>query len=140
MDLANFPNFHDLPTFTQILKDMRAMSNRSTPKAPKNKSGVARLPAGFKWCGYCGFNVDCGLIRSPKTRRMHAIKKIKLRKGRISKMTRHIRWRSLTLQLLEKQAGLLVDILKKSIGKVNNEDHLNAHREPQDERVLVDNK
>ena len=140
LDLANFPNFHELPTFTQIPKDRRAMSNRGTPKTPKNKCGAARLPAGFKWCGNCGFNVGCGLIKSPKTRRMHAIKEMKFRKGRINKMTRHIRQRSLTLQLLERQAGLLVDILKKSMSKVNNEDHLNTPRELHDERVPMDNR
>lgn len=37
------------------------------------------------------------------------------------------------------QAGLLVDILMKSIMEVNNEDHFNVPRELQDEGVPVDN-
>jgi len=42
------------------------------------------------------------------------------------------------LQFLEKQAGLLVDILKKSIYKVDVEDHFNIPRGLQDEGVPVD--
>jgi len=53
-------------------------------------------------------------------------------------MTRHIRRRSLTLQFLEKQAGLLVDILEKSIYEVDVEDHFNIPRGFRDEGVPVD--
>lgn len=54
-------------------------------------------------------------------------------------MTGHIHRRSLALQFLEKQAGLLVDILMKKINEINNEDHLNAPRGLQDEGVPVGN-
>jgi len=53
-------------------------------------------------------------------------------------MTRYIRRRLLTLQFLEKQAGLLVNILKDSIYKVNFEDHFNIPRGFQDKGVPVD--
>ena len=50
-------------------------------------------------------------------------------------MTPHIRRRSLTFPIIKMQAGLLVDILMKSINEVNDEDYLNAPRELQDEGV-----
>ena len=53
-------------------------------------------------------------------------------------MTHYICRRSLTLQFLEKQAGLLVDILEKSIYEVDVEDHFNTPRGFQDEGVPVD--
>jgi len=53
-------------------------------------------------------------------------------------MTHYIRRRSLTLQFLEKQAGLLVDILKDSIYEVNFEDHFNIPRGFRDKGVPVD--
>jgi len=53
-------------------------------------------------------------------------------------MTRYIHRRSLTLQFLEKQAGLLVNILEKSIYEVDVEDHFNTPRGFQDEGVPVD--
>ena len=113
------------------------MSNRNTPKAPKKKSGAARLP-GYERCWCRGFNVGCGLIRSRRTRQRHTVREREIRKGRISIITRHIRRRSLTLQFLEKQADLLVDILMELIDEVNDGDHLNAPRELQD-GVSVDN-
>ena len=70
---------------------------------------------------------------------MHEFKEREIAKCKTSIMTRHIRRQSLTLQFLEKQAGLLVDILMKSINEVNGEDHLSAPRELQDEGVPVDN-
>jgi len=53
-------------------------------------------------------------------------------------MTRYIHRQSLTLQFLEKQAGLLVNILKKSIYKVDVEDHFNVPRGLQDKGAPVD--
>jgi len=54
-------------------------------------------------------------------------------------MTHYIcRW-LLTLQFLEKQVGLLVNILKKSIYKVAVEDCFNIPRGFRDEGVPVDN-
>ena len=55
---------------------------------------------------------------------LHAIKEIKHIKGIISTVTCYIHRQSLTLQFLEKQVGLLVDILEKSTYKVDVEDHL----------------
>ena len=72
---------------------------------------------------------------SLKTHQMHAIEKREIQKGRISIMTPHIRRRSLTFPIIKMQAGLLVDILMKSINEVNDEDYLNAPRELQDEGV-----
>src|SRR6267154_779520 len=133
---------YKFPKFLQSAKvhmNTEAMSNRNAPKAPKNKSGAARLPAGYeqRWC--CGSNDGCGLIRLPKKRQLHVIKEIEVQKGIFSIMTCHIHRQSLTLQFLEKQAGLLGDILMKSINQVNDEDYLNAPRKFQNEQVHMDN-
>ena len=85
-----------------------------------------------------GFNIGCGLIRSEWTRRIHAFNERKLIKGIFSTTTRTIRSRSLTLQFLEIQVGLLVDLLEKSINDVNGDDHFNVPRWLQDEGVRVD--
>ena len=53
-------------------------------------------------------------------------------------MTHYIHRQSLTLQFLEKQVGLLVDILEKSIYEVKVEDHFNIPRGFWDEGVPVD--
>ena len=71
-------------------------------------------------------------------RLIHAINKIKLIKGIFSTTTRYICSRSLTLQFLEKQVGLLVDLLEKSINDVNGDNHFNVPRGLQDEGVRLD--
>ena len=54
-------------------------------------------------------------------------------------MTCHIcRW-LLTLQFLEKQAGILVDILNQLINEDDDKDHSGSPRDLQDKGVPVDN-
>src|SRR5882757_643850 len=115
------------------------MSNRNAPKSLRNKFGAARRPGGFEQCWCRGFGIGCGLIRSSATRRLHEITEKRIRKGRISIMTRRIRRRSLTLQFLEKQAGILVDILNQLINDDDDKDHSGSPRDLQDEGVPVDN-
>jgi len=137
----HFFGLREFPKFPQLAKfhmDMPATRSRHTPKAPKSKSGAARPPAGLEWCWCHGFNVSCGLTRSDQMRQPHTIRERKCIKSIISAMTHYIHRQSLTLQFLEKQAGLLVDILKKSIYEVDVEDHFNIPRGLQDEGVPVD--
>ena len=122
---------------TQIPGDMRARSNKHAPKASKNNSG---LPAGYERCWCRGFNVGCGLIRSATTRRNHAIRERERRKGKVSVPTHYIRRQLLILRFLETQAARLVDILMELVNEDNDEDHLDAPREPQDEGVSVDDR
>ena len=122
---------------TQIPGDMRARSNKHAPKASKNNSG---LPAGYERCWCHGFNIGCGLIRSATTRRNHAIRERERRKGKVSVPTHYIRRQLLILRFLETQAARLVDILMELVNEDNDEDHLDAPREPQDEGVSVDDR
>jgi len=133
--LGEFPKF---PRSAKFHTDMPATSSRCAPKAPKRKSGAARPPAGLQRCWCHGFNVGCGLIRSEWTHRLHTTKERKRIKGIISTMTCYIHRQSLTLQFLEKQVGLLVNILEKSIYEVDIEDHFNIPRGFRDEGVPVD--
>src|SRR5258708_3873537 len=115
------------------------MSNKNAPKSLRNKFGAARRPPGFEWCWCQGFNIGCGLVRSSKMCHVHTIKEKRIRKGRISIMTRRICRRSLTLQFLEKQASILVDTLKQLINEDDDKDHLDSPRELQDDGVPLDN-
>jgi len=133
--LREFPKF---PQSAKFHTDMPAMRSRHAPKAPKSKSGAARPPAGLEQCWCHGFNVSCGLTRSDQTCQLHTIRERKCIKSIISTMTCYIHRQSLILQFLEKQVGLLVDILKKSIYKVDVEDHFNVPRRLQDKGVPVD--
>ena len=117
---------------------MRARNNRNARKASRCKSEVARRPAGLGRCWCHRLNISCGLIRSEWTRLIHAFDKIRLIKGIFSTTTRYICSRSLTLQFLEKQVGLLVDLLEKLINNVNGDNHFNVPRGRQDEGVCVD--
>src|ERR1700679_2603222 len=102
------------------------MSKRSKPKAPREKPGAARHPAGYQRCRCRGLYKGCGLVRSPYTRQMHVIKENKSTITHTTRIACYIRGRSLTSQFLEKQEDLLLKFLRYSINEFNDEESWDA--------------
>ena len=127
------------PFFTQMPKATEKDSKRNAPNASSNKSGAAKHLPGYERCWCRGFNDGCGLVRSSETRRIHAIKEGKIKEGQCDEITHHIHTQSLTLKFLKNKTHCLVNFPRKSVHEVNGEDHQNIPREPQDERMPLDN-
>jgi len=114
--------FHDQPQFVHMnATGQGKYSKMNIPKASRNKPYLH----GYLRCWCCGFNDDCGLLRTARTRQIHAIREGKLGISNYSKITNHIRKRSVTLQFLENLARLPVAFLRNMSNEFNVDEHWN---------------